>query len=305
MPLLKNWKSSIFGLLLVLWTSNALSQELEFTVSINADNVQTTERAIFSEMETSFQRFFNDRIWTSDNFQVNERIRGNLILTIQDQPTIGQFKANAQIQIIRPVYGASYETILLNFADRDWEFQFTQGQPMDFNDNRFFSNITSLLAYYAYIAIGLDYDSFSPLGGSEHYRKALNIVNNAQTNGGNGWGQFQNRRNRYWLIENLAINNQYEPVRRGIYDYHINGIDRFNENPDEARKVIKEVISNIQEVNRILPNAILIIAFMDAKNDEITNVYSKGQMNLRKEVYNELLKLDPTRRGKYQKMVQN
>ncbi|MFT6972361.1 MAG: hypothetical protein ACJAXX_002943 [Roseivirga sp.] len=305
MPLLKNWTSSFIGLLLIISTLQAPAQELEFTVSIDASNVQTTERAIFSEMETSFQRFFNDRIWTSDNFQVNEKITGNLILTIQNQPSIGQFRANAQIQVVRPVYGASYETILLNFADRDWEFQFNQGQPMDFNDNRFFSNVTSLLAYYAYIAIGLDYDSFSPLGGSEHYRKALNIVNNAQTNGGSGWGQFQNRRNRYWLIENLAINNQYEPVRKGIYDYHINGIDKFYEDPEAARQVIKTVIFDIQAVNRILPNAILIIGFMDAKNDEITNIFSEGPMNIRKEVYNELLKLDPTRRSKYQKIVQN
>jgi hypothetical protein len=305
MPLHKNWTSSFIGLLLIISTLQAPAQELEFTVSIDASNVQTTERAIFSEMETSFQRFFNDRIWTSDNFQVNEKITGNLILTIQNQPSIGQFRANAQIQVVRPVYGASYETILLNFADRDWEFQFNEGQPMDFNDNRFFSNVTSLLAYYAYIAIGLDYDSFSPLGGSEHYRKALNIVNNAQTNGGSGWGQFQNRRNRYWLIENLAINNQYEPVRKGIYDYHINGIDKFNEDPDAARQVINTVITDIQAVNRILPNAILIIGFMDAKNDEITNIFSEGPMNIRKEVYNELLKLDPTRRSKYQKIVQN
>jgi hypothetical protein len=304
MPLLKSYKIKLVCLLLAI-SSPIHAQELFFSVSINATNVQTTERAIFSEMETSFQRFFNDRIWTSDNFQTNEKIKGNLILTIQSQPTIGQFVANAQIQVIRPVYGTSHETLLLNFADRDWDFQFTQGQPMEFNDNRFLSNITSLLAYYAYIAIGLDYDSFSPLGGTEHYRKALNVVNNAQTSGGNGWGQFQNRRNRYWLVENLSINNQYEPVRQGLYDYHINGLDKFKDNPDASREVFKNVITKIQEVNRVLPNAILIIAFMDAKNDELTNIFSKGQMNIRKEVYNELLKLDPTRRSKYQKMVQN
>uniref|UniRef100_UPI004048CD44 type IX secretion system protein PorD n=1 Tax=Roseivirga sp. TaxID=1964215 RepID=UPI004048CD44 len=304
MPLLKNY--SIKLCLLLAFSSGALqAQELDFSVSINATNVQTTERAIFAEMETSFQRFFNDRTWTNDNFQTNEKIKGNLILTIQSQPTIGQFVANAQIQVIRPVYGTSHETLLLNFADRDWDFQFTQGQPMDFNDNRYLSNITSLLAYYAYVAIGLDYDSFGPLGGTEHYRKALNVVNNAQTSGGNGWGQFQNRRNRYWLIENLSINNQYEPVRQALYDYHINGLDKFKDDPDASREVFKNVISKIQEVNRVLPNAILIIAFMDAKNEELSNIFSKGQINIRRDVYNELLKLDPTRRSKYQKMVQN
>ncbi|PIQ48682.1 MAG: DUF4835 domain-containing protein [Cytophagales bacterium CG12_big_fil_rev_8_21_14_0_65_40_12] len=304
MQLLKNY-SIKFCLLLALSSGALQAQELEFSVSINATNVQTTERAIFAEMETSFKQFLNDRVWTNDNFQTNEKIKGNLILTIQSQPTIGQFIANAQIQVIRPVYGTSHETLLLNFADRDWDFQFTQGQPMDFNDNRYLSNITSLLAYYAYIAIGLDYDSFSPLGGTEHYRKALNVVNNAQTSGGNGWGQFQNRRNRYWLIENLGINNQYEPVRQVLYDYHINGLDKFKDEPEAAQEVFKDVIIKIQEVNRVLPNAILIIAFMDAKNEELTNIFSKGQINIRRDVYNELLKLDPTRRSKYQKMVQN
>ncbi|KYG73041.1 hypothetical protein AWN68_10140 [Roseivirga echinicomitans] len=282
-----------------------VAQELDFTVSVNASNVQTTERAIFSEMETAMQRFFNDRAWTNDNFQANEKIKGNLILNIQDQPSIGQFKANAQIQIIRPVYGASYETLLLNFADRDWEFQFSQGQNMDFSENRFLNNITSLLGFYAYIAIGLDYDSFSPLGGTPYFRSALNVVNNAQNNGGTGWGQFQSRRNRYWLVENLAINSQYEPVRKGLYDYHINGLDKFKDDPVASRETISQVIKDIQTVNEILPNAILITAFLDTKNEEITSIFSEGQTNIRKEVYNELLKLDPTRRNKYQKIVQN
>ncbi|WP_082794060.1 type IX secretion system protein PorD [Roseivirga seohaensis] len=301
----KNWKLSFFGLFIATLPLQMVAQELDFTVSVNASNVQTTERAIFSEMETAMQRFFNDRVWTNDNFQANEKIKGNLILNIQDQPSIGQFKANAQIQIIRPVYGASYETLLLNFADRDWEFQFTQGQNMDFSENRFLNNITSLLGFYAYIAIGLDYDSFSPLGGTPYYRAALNVVNNAQTSGGIGWGQFQSRRNRYWLVENLAINSQYEAVRKGLYDYHINGLDKFKDDPKASRETISQVIKNIQAVNEILPNAILITAFLDAKNDEITSVFSEGQTNIRKEVYNELLKLDPTRRNKYQKIVQN
>lgn len=305
MLLLKNWKLKALSVSFLCISLSVCAQELNFTVSINADNVQTTERAIFPQMETAFQRFLNDRVWTEDNFQNNEKIKGNLILTILEQPTIGQFKANAQIQVIRPVYGSSYETLLLNFADRNWEFQFTQGQLLDFNENRFFNNISSLLSYYAYIAIGIDYDSFSPMGGTEFFRSALNIVNNAQTNGGLGWGQFENRRNRYWLVENLVANNQFDPVRQGIYDYHINGLDRFKDEPDKSRETIRDVIKKVQEVNRVLPNAILIISFLDAKNEEITNIFSEGNMSIRREVYNELLKLDPPRRSKYQKMVQN
>ncbi len=280
-------------------------QELNFTVSINADVVQTTERAIFDEMKTSFERFLNDTKWTDDQFRNNEKIKANLVLTIQDQPSIGQFRANAQVQVVRPVYGSTYETLLLNFADRDWEFEFTQSQPLQFNENTFTNNLTSLLSFYAYIAIGIDYDSFSPMAGTPHYQTALIIVNSSQNSGGAGWGQFQSRRNRYWLVENLLTNGQYEPVRQAIYDYHLNGIDIFQSEPEVARANILEALKNIQQVNSILPNSILVISFLDAKNDELVNIFSQGPMPIRREVYNELLKLDPTRRSKYQKIVQN
>ncbi len=304
--MLSSLKSSgLIIVLLILTQVKSLAQELDFTVSINADVVQTTERGIFDEMKTAFERFFNDTKWTDDRFDNNEKIKGNLILTIQDQPSIGRFTANAQIQIIRPIYGSSYETILLNFADRDWEFQFTSSQPLQFNENSFSSNLTSMMGFYAYIALGLDYDSFSPLGGAPYYEKALLIVNNAQNSGSSGWGQFQNRRNRYWLIENLRINNQYQPVRQAIYKYHLQGLDKFLQTPDESRAMILEALKDIQNVNRIIPNSILVIAFLDAKNDEIINIFSKGPMDIRRDVYNELLKLDPTRRSKYQKIVQN
>jgi len=283
----------------------AQAQELNFTVNINADVVQTTERAIFDDMKTSFERFLNETKWTNDQFRNNEKIKANLLLTIQDQPSIGQFTANAQIQVVRPVYGTTYETLLLNFADRDWEFQFTQSQPLQFNENNFTNNITSLLAYYAYMALGIDYDSFSPLAGTPYFQTALNIVNNAQNSGSVGWGQFQSRRNRYWLVENLMSNGQYQPVRQAIYDYHLNGLDIFQREPETARQNILDALKEIQQVNSILPNSILIISFLDTKSDELVNIFSQGDMKIRRDTYNELLKLDPTRRTQYQKIVQN
>ncbi len=299
-------KSILSTIGLVLCTTfSGLAQELNFTVNINADQVQTTERGIFQEMGTAFERFLNEKTWTGDNFRNNEKIKGNLILTIQSQPSIGSFTANAQVQVVRPVYGTNYETLLLNFADRDWEFAYTASQPLDFNENSYLNNITSLLAYYAYLAIGLDYDSFSPLGGNQFYEKALNVVNNAQQAGRPGWRQFENTRNRYWLIENLGINNQYQPVRQAIYAYHLNGLDILKTEGDKCRANILEAFKNIQQVNRTLPNAILIRSFFDSKSDEIVNIFSEGPLNVRREVYNELLKLDPTRSAKYRKIVQN
>ena len=297
-------KAFLISLILGM-TSLSQAQELNFNVSINADQVQTTERGIFQEMETAFQRFFNDQSWTDDSFRNNEKIKGNLILTIQSQPSIGTFTANAQIQVIRPVYGTNYETLLLNFADRDWEFNFTSSQPLNFNDNNFLNNITSLLAYYAYVAIGLDYDSFSPLAGKPFYDKAINVVNNAQQAGKSGWRQFENTRNRYWLVENLSINNQYEPVRQAIYDYHLQGLDIMRTDGNKCRENIMNALKKIQEVNRVLPNSIIIRSFLDAKSDELVNIFKEGPINVRRDVYNELLKLDPTRGAKYRQIVQN
>lgn len=305
MRLLQSLKHKLILLLFLFSPVVTSAQELLFDVSINAEVVQTTERGIFQEMENAFESFLNDTEWTQDQFRNNERIKGNLFLTIQDQPSIGRFTANAQIQVVRPVYGSSYETLVLNFADRDWDFTFTTSQPLRFNEAVFTDNTTALLAFYAYIALGLYYDSFSQFGGNPHYEKAQNIVNTAQNAGGTGWGQFQSRRNRYWLIENLFINKQYEPIRQGIYDYHIKALDTFNESPDESREIIVEVLKKMQEVNRVLPNSIFVISFLDAKYTEITHIFSEGNMAIRRQAYNELLKLDPTRRSNYQKIVQN
>lgn len=294
-----------FTLALALSSALLSAQELQFTVSINAEVVQTTERAIFTEMENAFQSFLNDTEWTSDPFRNNEKIKGNLFLTITDQPQIGRFTANAQIQVLRPVYGSNYETLLLNFADRDFDYNYTQSQPLRYNESVYTDNITGMLAFYAYVALGLDYDSFSPMGGNPHYEKAQNIVNIAQNSGATGWGQFQSRRNRYWLIENLFINKQFEPLREAFYTYHRQVMDKFTDDPESARAQVLELLKSLQEVNRVLPNSIGIISFLDAKNEEIVNIFKQGDIGVRRNVYNELLKLDPSRRSKYQQIVRN
>lgn len=302
-PLFRTFNLLFIGILLSSPLLNG--QELQFNVSINAEVVQTTERAIFQEMENAFQDFLNDTEWTNDVFRNNEKIKGNLFLTITDQPQVGRFTANAQIQVIRPVYGTNYESVLLNFADRDWDFNYTQSQPLRFNETVYTDNLTAMLAFYAYIALGLDYDSFSPLGGSPHYERAQNIVNTAQNSGATGWGQFQNRRNRYWLIENFYINKQFEPLRQAIYDYHRQVMDKFTEDPAEGREKVLEILKQLQAINRVLPNSIGIISFLDAKNDEIVNMFKEGDITVRRNVYNELLRLDPSRRSKYQQIVRN
>ncbi|MEQ9423455.1 MAG: DUF4835 family protein [Cyclobacteriaceae bacterium] len=295
---------SIRILFLLIFPVSLLAQELNCSVFVNADRVETTERDVFKEMEVAFSQFLNNRKWTNDFYTVDEKINCNLVINIQEMPSVGVFNATVQIVSARPIYGTDYESIMFNFADRDWNFEYNESQPLQFDDNVFTNNITSLLGYYAYIIIGLDYDSFGKLGGDQYFQKAWNVVNVAQQSNRQGWDQFNSNRNRYWLAENL-INSQMRPIREGLYDYHRLGMDKFNEEPDEARKKISDVLASIQNVNRSRPNSILTISFMDAKADEITQIFSEGNPAIRRETYNTVTKLDPSNTDKYQPMIKN
>lgn len=278
-------------------------QELNCQVIVNAQQVQTTERAIFQDMETEFAQFLNDTKWTSDIFDDEEVINCNFIININEMPSIGVFEATVQILSSRPIYGTNYESVLLNFADRDWTFEFVQSQPLRFNENSFTSNITSLLAFYAYVIIGMDYDSFSDLGGEPFYQKAFNIVNNAQQTNFNGWQQFNSVRNRYWLIENLR-NPQLEGIRKALYTYHREGLDILAEQKDLAESNILSALSNVQKANRSRPRSILTITFMDAKSSELTQLFGGTSLAKRRQAYNLLNNIDPSRSDDYRVLIE-
>ncbi len=293
----------IFSIILILFGFTSFGQELNCRVIVNAQQVETTERAIFEEMETDFAQFLNNRKWTSDEFKEEEIINCNILITISEMPNVGFFKASVQILSSRPVYGTSYETVLLNFADRDWDFEFVQSQPLQFNENAFINNITSLLSYYAYLIIGYDYDSFSELGGDPYYQKAFNIINNAQQSNYPGWQQFNSVRNRYWMIENIQ-NAQLEPVRKGIYLYHREGLDILEEEREKAEKNILSTLSEIQKANRARPRSIITVSFMDAKADEIVQIFANSSLAIRRQAYNLLTNIDPARTDQYKVLIE-
>ncbi|MGF1637772.1 MAG: DUF4835 family protein [Cyclobacteriaceae bacterium] len=297
-------KLNILFLLLIINAPLCLAQELNCRIIVNAQQVQTQERQVFSVMENEFTRFMNERKWTSDNFEPAEKINCSILLTIEQMPAIGVFTASVQVQSSRPIFNASYESRMLNFADRDWQFEYVESQPLEFTDNAFQSNLTSMLAFYAYIIIGLDYDSFSEYGGTPYYTKALEIVNLAQTSGLPGWQQFDSNRNRYWLTQNL-IDAQMEPLRQGIYRYHRHGLDVFLEKPQEARKEVMNLFQSIRTVNRQRPNSILVISFFDAKASEIINIFKEGDMAVRREAFTILSEVNPINTERYRAIVGN
>ncbi len=290
--------------LLVIAICPVSSQELKSRVIVNADQVETTERGVFREMEVELTDFLNNRQWTDDRFEEEERINCNFIINISGIPGIGRYEASVQILSSRPVYNTDYESVLFNFADRDWAFEYVSSQPLQFNENVFINNLTSILAYYAYIIIGLDYDSFEELGGDIYFEKAWQIVTNSQQSGYRGWDKFSDSRarNRYWLAESL-LSNQMEPIRRGYYKYHRLGLDQMNEKPDEARASILETLELIQQANNTRPRSIFTISFLDAKSDELAQIFTEGNLANRRKAYTILTEIDPTKSDIFEVMI--
>jgi hypothetical protein len=292
-----------FASLLFFVVGTSLSQELNFKVTINSDQIQTTDKTVFKDMERSFANFLNTRKWTNDSFKNYEKINGTLFINISEMPSIGNFEASAQITAARPVYGSNYETVLFNFADREWSFEYIESLPLEYNDNTYISNLTSMLAFYAYVVLALDYDSFSEMGGNNYVQKALVVVNNAQPANRAGWAALGNNRNRYALLENLN-NPQMVELRKNTYRYHRLALDTFEKTPDQSREILLEVLKNLKKVWTVYPSSIFVITFLDAKATELVNMFSTGSLTIRREAYDILSTIDP-RRNIYQKIISN
>jgi len=284
-------------------SSLTLAQELNFKVTVNADQIQSSDRGVFKDMERAFASFLNTRKWSGDSFKNYEKINCTLFLNISKMPSIGNFVANMQVTVARPVYNSNYETVLFNFADREWEFEYIESLPLEYNDNTYVSNLTSMLAFYAYIVLGMDYDSFSELGGTAFIQKSLIVVNNAQSSNRIGWDAMSSNRNRYALMENLNNPQQVE-LRKNTYKYHRLALDTFDKTPDESREIILEVLKNVKKVWTIYPSNIFVISFFDAKAAELVNIFSEGSLPVRREAYDILVSIDP-KRNIYQKIISN
>jgi hypothetical protein len=255
-------------------------------------------------MKNAVEQFMNGRKWTNDNYKTHEKINCNFLITVTKMPQVGNFTASVQVRSSRPVFNTSYSSLLFNFADRDWEFQYIESLPLEYNDNTFTTNLTSMLAVYAYLIIGLDYDSFSELGGTPYFQRALNVVNNAQQSSLPGWQAIGSNRNRYWIVENFN-NPQMTDLRKAIYSYHRLGLDTFDKTPDKSREVILKGLREIKKVRDVNPNAILVISFFDAKVKELANIFSDGSVQVRREAYDIITSIDPSNRSSYEKIIPN
>ncbi len=287
----------LFCLLII--SQSVLSQDLNARVQILAPQLANSNKRILDILETSIKDFLNNKRWSADALQPQERIDCNFVITITDWDGSSNFKAEAQIQSNRPVYNSSYSSTLLNISDRDFGFTYSEGQPLDFSEQNFINNLGSLLAFYAYIITGMDYDSFSKFGGTSYFEKAQTVLNNAQIAPNSGWKAFENLRNRFWLVENLT-NKSFNPIRESIYIYHRDGLDVMAENQSKGRKAVLSVIPQLQKIDKQNQGSILNQIFFTAKADEIINILATADPQEKLKAYNALSVIDPANSLKYE-----
>ena len=279
------------------------SQELNSKVIINTEKLQSSEKLIFEEMQNSIEQFINNQIWTDDRYESQERINCNFIINILNEPSSNLYEATVQIVSSRPVYNSSYESILFNHGDRDWVFEYVPSQTLEYVENGFNDNLSSLISFYAHIIIGLDYDSFENMGGNENYQKAWKILNDSQNSGFKGWDQFGSRQNRYWICENF-LNPEFRNVREAIYGYHINGMDKFYSEPADSRSIILNNLIKINDVNKKNFNSAILNLFVNAKADEITNIFKGANLSIKRNAFNVLNELSPSNSDLFNKILQ-
>jgi len=294
---MKHW---IFILTFILFAGISHAQELNCTVQINSDQIQGSNKSVYNTLTKSISEFMNNRKWTELSFANEERIECTMNIIVKKVDG-DSYTAELQIQSRRPVYNSIYYSTLFNFKDIDFTFSYKEFDQLEMNQNTITSNLTAVLSYYAYIIIGYDMDSYSRLGGTSSFQAAENIVNSAQGANLAGWKAFESTRNRYALISNL-LDEGFKKYRNYFYEYHRLGLDEMSSNTTNARARIAEGLPILRETNRATPSAIVISSFLDAKNDELINIFTKGTPQEKTDAIQILSDVNPTQSSRYEKI---
>lgn len=258
----------------LLLAFSASAQELNCTVQINSEKVQQTNQGIFKTLEKSLTELINKTKWTDQQYRQKERIECTMFITVNAYSS-DNFVGTMQIQASRPVYGSTYTTPIFNFNDKDVNFRYIEYENLIYNPNSFDSNLVSLVAFYSYMILGIDADTFSPLGGTDHYNNAQSVAAIAQQGGFKGWSQVDGNQNRFFLVNDM-LSGTFEPIRNALYTYHYEGLDMMSENQKNGKQKMKEAIEELGKLYSIRPNAFLTRVFFDAKSDEIQTIFSGG-----------------------------
>jgi len=299
-------KALVILALCLFLAQNTQAQELRCNVQVMSSKIEGTNKKVYETLQKAIYEFMNNRVWTNHTYTAEERIECSILINITSQLSADEFSGTMQIQSRRPVFNTSLNTTMLNYMDNNISFRYVEFEPLNFSETSFTSNITSLLAYYAYMIIGLDYDSFSNEGGTEYFKKAENIVTNAQSATDKGWKAFdsKNNKNRYWLVKNV-LDEKYSPVREFYYRYHRQGLDVMSSKVDAGRTTIAESLELLQTVFRNKPDVYLnyLQIVFDSKSDEFVNIFSESFPEEKNRISTLLREIDPSNTSKYEKLT--
>lgn len=297
---------AVLTVVLLIAPATVSGQELLCNVQVTAQRIQGSNRQVFQTMQRDIYEFMNNTVWTNHVYSYAERIDCNIMINLTEQLSADEFRGTLQVQLRRPVYNTTYNSTILNFIDNNIQFRYVEFQPLEFDPNSHRSNLVSLLAYYAYMVIGFDYDTYSPEGGTEFFQMAEKIVTNAQSAPETGWKPYDGtrNRNRYWLVKNV-LDRQYQMVRMFVYEYHRKGLDMMESRVNESRTSIVESLRLLQQVYRTRPDPFMYYMqiVIEAKTDELVNIYSKAFAEEKSRVVQILTEIDPANKAKYEKIL--
>jgi len=297
-------------LFLVIGLNSYLSYSQEFNCQVtiileSKVEASTADKVLIDQLKISIFEFMNNQQWTNDKYKTEERINCQIQLQIKAIPSYGQFNGSMQVQSTRPAFSSSYNTTLFNFEDTEIQINYTGGIPLVLPKNGYKDNLSSLLGFYGYFLLGMDYDSFSSKGGTSYFTEAQQIVLNAQSSNASGWESGEKgkgKRNRYWLVDNI-LHQLFEPLRECNFEYHRKGIDVLYEDKVKGRKEITDALSNLNKIIATRPNAVNVLNFCQAKATELNNLYIDADQKEKIDVVNLLKKIDPANSSKYEQIL--
>ena len=294
----------VLGIVALCTAPSVQAQELEAKVVVNHSKIQGTNNSVFTTLQEAMTEFLNTRKWSNSQYTTRERIACSFNLIVNEYSDEGRFGCSLMVQANRPVYNASYNTTVFNFNDNAVDFNYIEHDKLEFSDDVIDNNLTAVLAYYAYLIIGLDMDTFAPMGGTDVLQKAENVVNNAQMIGEDGWKAFDDSKNRHAIV-NDYMNGAMQPYRQLLYDYHRKGLDEMTQNAERGRSNITTSLTLLEKVKQDKPMSVLPQLFTEIKKDELLGIYGKGTTKEKEEVCRILTLVNPSFTEDWEKMKKN
>lgn len=293
----------IILLSIFIGAANANAQELNATVTVLTPRIQSSDKKIFTTLQTSIYEFMNNTRWTEDKFKTEERIECSIQIEVTERVSTDEFKGTIQVSVRRPIFGTSYNSPILNYRDEDFNFRYVEFQTLDYSEAARNPNLVAVLAFYANLILAVDYDTYSLYGGSPYFTKVQTIVANNSNSSDPGWKAFDGPRSRFNLSENFN-NPIYKPIRTLYYEYHRKGLDLMTKKKDESIRAIAKSIEGLRRVNVDKPGSVIMKTLFDAKADELVNLFTPAPADVKGDVVQLISECDPSNLVKYQKILQ-